>query len=230
MALCARNFFLFFFSRTTVFLAGPHAVCPFGMADWLNRLRAFMIYTVFLIKKKKKKKNKIIGSLCCIVSSASWLTRSRSLRAEDRIPAEPGIAKPVALFHHSHRIVDSSRQSSPGISRKDCYKYGKFWGVDNFSYKLIFRQIDSSVLCVSVKRYVRQGIWHQKGSVNNKNITHCLHALQQRVYCQLIQFSMNSFRFRGGTLLDNNDLEFRNHPEIDLMMDQSVQRTRNSCK
>ena len=53
-ALCARNtsFFLFF-SRTTVFLAGPHAVYPFGMADWLNRLRAFIIYTVFLIKKKK---------------------------------------------------------------------------------------------------------------------------------------------------------------------------------
>ena len=24
-------FFMFFFSRTTVFLVGPHAVCPFGM-------------------------------------------------------------------------------------------------------------------------------------------------------------------------------------------------------
>ena len=77
-------FFLLLFSpHTMVFLAGPHAVCPFGMADWLNRLRVFIIYTVFLIKKKKCKK--IIGSLCCIISSTSWLTRSRSLRAEDRI-------------------------------------------------------------------------------------------------------------------------------------------------
>ena len=31
---------------------------------------------------------------------------------------EPGIAKPVAPFHHSHRIVDSSRQTSPDISPK----------------------------------------------------------------------------------------------------------------
>ena len=119
MTLCARNtsFFFFFFPRTTVFLAGPHAVCPFGMADWLNRLRAFIIYTVFLINKKKCKKNKNIAS-----------------RGSN---TEPGIAKPVALFHHSHRIVDSSRQSSPGISPKDCFKCGKFWGIHNFSYKLI---------------------------------------------------------------------------------------------
>ena len=58
MALCARNTFFslsLFFPPTTVFLAGTHAVCPFGMADWLNRLRAFIIYTVFLIKKKKCK-------------------------------------------------------------------------------------------------------------------------------------------------------------------------------
>ena len=81
MALCARN--TFFLSFAYHFLAGPHAVCPFGMADWLNRLRAFIIYTVFLIKNKNVKK--IISGLCCIVSNASWLTRSRSLRAKDRI-------------------------------------------------------------------------------------------------------------------------------------------------
>ena len=71
MTLCARNtsFFLFFlFSRTTVFLAGPHAVCPFGMADWLNRLRAFIIYTVFLIKKKKCKKKSSVASAASSVA------------------------------------------------------------------------------------------------------------------------------------------------------------------
>ena len=36
-------------------------------------------------------------------------------------------------------------------------------------------------------------------------------------------------RFRGGTLLENNDLKFRNHLEIDLRTDQSVQLTGNSC-
>ena len=56
-----------------------HIRCAFGMADWLNRLRAFIIYIMFLIKKKKCKTN--IGMLCCIVGSASWL----SLRAKDRI-------------------------------------------------------------------------------------------------------------------------------------------------
>ena len=52
---------------------------------------------------------------------------------------EPGIAKPVALVHHSNRIGDISRQSSPGISPKDCFKYVKFWRVDNFSYDLTAR-------------------------------------------------------------------------------------------
>ena len=32
-ALCARNTFFFFFSRTTVFLVGPYAVFPFTMED-----------------------------------------------------------------------------------------------------------------------------------------------------------------------------------------------------
>ena len=36
-----------------------HVQCAFGMADWLNRLRAFIIYTVFLIKKKKCKKSTV---------------------------------------------------------------------------------------------------------------------------------------------------------------------------
>ena len=35
----------------------------------------------------------------------------------------------------------------------------------------------------------------------------------------LIQYSLNLFRFRGGTLLENNDLKFRNHPEIALRID-----------
>ena len=50
--------------------------CPFGMADWRNRLRAFIIYIVFPIKKKKCIFFFfffIIGSLCCIVSSAHGL-------------------------------------------------------------------------------------------------------------------------------------------------------------
>ena len=149
--------------------------CPFGMADWLNRLWAFIIYTVFLIKKKKCK-NKyiyikvIIGILSCIVSIVSFMVYQKQITASRGSNTEPGITKLVAPFHHSHRIVDSSRQSSPGVSPKDCFKYGKFWGVDNFSYKLI-----------SVKRNVHQDIWHQEGSVNNKNTTPCLHALQQRV-------------------------------------------------
>ena len=42
------------------------------------------------------------------------------------------------------------------------------------------------------------------------------------VYCSLIQCSLNLFRFRGGTQLENNDLKFRDHPEIDLRIDQSV--------
>ena len=78
-ALCARNtFFLSFFAYYGL-LVGPHAVCPFGMEDWLNRLRAFIIYTVFLITKKKCKKSSAASA------ASSVALRSRSLRAEDRI-------------------------------------------------------------------------------------------------------------------------------------------------
>ena len=63
----------------------------------------------------------------------------KQINVSRRSNTEPGIAKPVTLFHHSHRIVESSRQSPPCISPKDCFKYGKFRGVDNFSYKLIAR-------------------------------------------------------------------------------------------
>ena len=67
------------------------------------------------------------------------MTYQKQITAGRGSNTEPEIAKAVALFHHSHRIVDSSRQSSPGISPKDFFKYGKFEGVDNFSYKLIAR-------------------------------------------------------------------------------------------
>ena len=59
---------------------------------------------------------------------------------------EPEIAKSVAPFHHSHRIVDRSQQSSPDISLKDCLNYSKFWDVDSLSYKLI---IQLCVVCPS---------------------------------------------------------------------------------
>ena len=47
----------------------------FTPCSWLRRRNV----------KKKKKKKKVSGSLSCIVSSTSWLTRSRSMWAEDRI-------------------------------------------------------------------------------------------------------------------------------------------------
>ena len=46
-------------SRTMVFLVGPH---PFEMADWLNGLQTFIIYTVFLIKKKKCKDSSVASA------------------------------------------------------------------------------------------------------------------------------------------------------------------------
>ena len=91
---------LFLYAGTTVFLAGTHAVCPFGMADWLNRLRAFINYTVFLIKglaqadlakkrfpKQNKKKQKKCMNFYCFMCdyyvalmSALVLLKSSNLR------------------------------------------------------------------------------------------------------------------------------------------------------
>ena len=83
--------------------------------DWIDCEHSLFTPCSWLRRNVKK----IIGSLCCIVGSALWLTKSRSLRTEDRgSNTELGIAKPVALFHHSHRIVESSWQSSPDISLK----------------------------------------------------------------------------------------------------------------
>ena len=55
--------------------------------DWIDCERSLFTPCSWLRRRRnvKKKKKKITGSLCCIVRSASWLTRSRSLRAEDRI-------------------------------------------------------------------------------------------------------------------------------------------------
>ena len=77
-----KPFSFFLFSRTMVFLVGPYAVCPFEMADWLNRLRAFIIYTVFLIKKKKCKKSSVASAASSVALHGLPL-RSRSLRSED---------------------------------------------------------------------------------------------------------------------------------------------------
>ena len=54
--------------------------------DWIDCERPLFTPCSLLRRRNVKKKiKKIIGSLCCIFRSASWLTRSRSLRAEDRI-------------------------------------------------------------------------------------------------------------------------------------------------
>ena len=179
-ALCARNFFFFFFFNggTSVFLAGPHAVCPFGMADWLNRLQAFIIYTVFLIKKKKCKKSAVAFAASSVMPHG-LITTEKTGRGSN---TETGTAKPVSQFHHSHRIVDSSRQSPPDID----------------------------VCCVSAwsHNYGQQDIWHQEGCVQNKNaLFTCTSAAC--VNCSLLQYSLNFFKFRDDKLLENNDLKFR---------------------
>ena len=84
MALCARN--TFFLSFAYHFLAGPHAVCPFGMADWLNRLRAFIIYTVFLIKNKNVKKS----SVASVASSVTLHGLPEADHCEQRIEYRTG--------------------------------------------------------------------------------------------------------------------------------------------
>ena len=131
---------LFSFFRALVFLVGPHAItCSASVWNGrLNQLQAFIIYTVFLIKKKKCQKP-------LVASAASLVEADRAGRGSN---TEPGIAKPVAPSHHSHRIMDSSQQSSPDILPKDYFKYSKFSGADNFSYKLII----NTVLCC-VKQY-----------------------------------------------------------------------------
>ena len=86
----------------------------------------------------------IISSLCCITGSDSWLTTEKQITVGRGSNTEPGTAKLFALFHHLHRIVDFSQQSSPHISPKDCFKYVKFWGAENFSYKLI---INIAIVC-----------------------------------------------------------------------------------
>ena len=73
--------------------------------DWINCECSLFTSCSWL---RRRNKNKIISSLCCIVGNTSWLIKSRSLRAEDWVQnPEPGIAKPVALLHHSDRIVGS---------------------------------------------------------------------------------------------------------------------------
>ena len=74
----------FFSSRVLRSLGGATCVSQFGMADWLNRLRAFIFYTVLLIKKKKWKKLSVASAASSVALHGLPL-RSRSLRAEDRI-------------------------------------------------------------------------------------------------------------------------------------------------
>ena len=77
--LCSRNTS---FLHTSLFGGATwwHAVSLFGMADWLNRLGAFIIYTVFLIKQKKCKKSSVASAASSVVLHGLPL-RSRSLRA-----------------------------------------------------------------------------------------------------------------------------------------------------
>ena len=72
-------FFFFFFSAYYGLFGG--ATC--GVTVW-NWLRAFIIYTVLLIKKKKCEKSSV-ASAALSVALCGLPLRSRSLRAEDRI-------------------------------------------------------------------------------------------------------------------------------------------------
>ncbi len=134
-------FFFFFFFFFCFFLL-LFAVCPFRMEDWLNRLQAFIIYTVFSIKQKCDDYFLIFCCCCWSVASAASSVALHGLPEADhcgqRIEYKTRNSE-AGCSIVSYRIADSSRQSSPGISPKDCFKYGKFWGVDNFSYKPIAR-------------------------------------------------------------------------------------------
>ena len=170
-------FFFFFFPHVLRSFWRGHTVCPFGMANWLNRLRAFIIYIVFSIKKKKCKpkqnKNKKVSLCRCVVSSASWLTGNRSLRAEDRIRNQEQRSKLLySVTHIGLRIaVDNLLQvshlkialnmASPEVSIISLIN----WYFDR----------STALCCVSAwSGNVHQDIWHQdRASVNNKNTTPC---------------------------------------------------------
>ena len=124
-----KHVFFFLLPRTTVFVSRQHPVCPFGMADWLNRLRAFIIYTVFLIKKKKYKKS----SVSTAASSVAFhgLPKADAGRGSN---TGPGITKPVTPFHHSHRIAVNNLLRT--FHRRLLHMW-EFLRLNNFSYKLL---------------------------------------------------------------------------------------------
>ena len=82
---------------------------------------------------------KIVGTHGCMVGSASWLTKADEGRGSIQ---NQGIVKPFVPLLAS--------DSSPTIFSRnfttDCFKYGKFCGVENFSDKLI---INTTQCCVS---------------------------------------------------------------------------------
>ena len=77
---------------------------------------------MFLIKKKKCKKSSVSSA----ASSVALHGLPKQITAGKGSNTEPEIAKPVAPFHHSHRIVDSGRQSSPDISPKTVSNMASF--------------------------------------------------------------------------------------------------------
>ena len=127
------SFFLFFASYG---LLVGRCVRLGWRTDWIDCESSSFTPCCWLRSRNVKK---IIGSLCRTIGSVSWLTTEKQVIAGRGSNTEPGTGKPAALFHHLHRIVDSSWQSSPDISLKNYFKYSKFWGVDNFSYKLIIQ-------------------------------------------------------------------------------------------
>ena len=109
--------------------------------DWIDCERS--LFTPCSWLRRRNVKNPSVASAA---SSVALHGLPEADHCEQRIEYRTRIAKPVTLFHHSHRIVDSSQQSSPSISPKNCFKYGKFWGVDNFSYRL---DRSTALCCVS---------------------------------------------------------------------------------
>ena len=130
-----------------------------------------------------KQTKKVIGSLRCIVINTSWLTRSGSLRAEDRIQNQEyrsqllysitriGLSIAVDnLLQVSHLMIASNMVSSEVsiISRINCY-------------------LDRSTVlcCVSAwcDIYVHQDIWHQEGRAHGKHYTLFTCTSAASVYC-----------------------------------------------